>query len=98
MSSPPPGPALLGYHEATALVAAHAAELRRVPPPVEIVELAQAVGRILACPLAADRDQPPFARSTRDGFACRAAEASTHKPLAVAGATRAGLAPAGPST
>ena len=26
--------------------------------------------------LRADRDQPPFARSTRDGFACRAAEAS----------------------
>ena len=27
---------------------------------------------------AADQDQPPFARSTRDGFACRAAEASAH--------------------
>ena len=51
---------------------------------------------MLAQPLAADRDQPPFARSTRDGFACRAAEASTHEPLALAGATRAGEAPAGP--
>jgi len=96
MGSPPPHPASLGYDEAAALVAACAAELRRVPPPVETVELAHAPGRILAHPLAADRDQPPFARSTRDGFACRAAEASTHKPLAVAGATRAGLAPAGP--
>jgi len=91
-----PGPALPDYAEAAALVAAHAARLRSVPPPVETVELAQAVGRVLAHPLTADRDQPPFARSTRDGFACRAAEASRHKSLAIAGATRAGLAPAGP--
>jgi len=49
-----------------------------------------------AVPLRADRDQPPFARATRDGFACRAAEASAHRPLAVAGGTRAGEAPSGP--
>jgi len=96
MSSSPPRPALPGYNEAAGFVAAHAAELRKVPPPVETVELAQVQGRILAHPLAADRDQPPFARSTRDGFACRAAEASRHQPLAIAGATRAGLAPSGP--
>jgi molybdopterin molybdotransferase len=84
------------YDEAAALVATHAAELARHRPAVESVGLAQAAGRILAHPLAADRDQPPFARSTRDGFACRAAEASKHKPLPVAGSTRAGLAPAGP--
>ncbi|MGB6858861.1 MAG: molybdopterin molybdotransferase MoeA, partial [Terracidiphilus sp.] len=46
--------------------------------------------------LRADSDQPPFARSTRDGFACRAAEASTHQLLAVAGTSRAGDPPAGP--
>jgi len=51
---------------------------------------------VLARALFADRDQPPFARSTRDGFACRAAEASAHEFLAIAGATRAGEAPGGP--
>jgi molybdopterin molybdotransferase len=60
------------------------------------VELGQVSGRILAQPLLADCDQPPFARSTRDGYACRAAEASTHIPLAIAGAARAGDCPSGP--
>ncbi|HEY1768461.1 MAG TPA: gephyrin-like molybdotransferase Glp [Terracidiphilus sp.] len=87
--------ALPGYDEAAALVAAHAAELR-CRKPVERVDLAHASGRVLATPLRADRDQPSFARSTRDGYACRAAEASSHMLLAIAGATRAGEAPAGP--
>jgi len=63
---------------------------------MERVELASSAGRVLAQPIRADRDQPPFSRSTRDGFACRAAEASTHQFLRVAGATRAGDPPAGP--
>ena len=58
--------------------------------------LAASAGRVLAETLRADTDQPPFARSTRDGFACRAAEASAHRPLAIAGATRAGDPPSGP--
>jgi molybdopterin molybdotransferase len=37
---------------------------------------------------------PPFARSTRDGFACHAREASAHMPLTVAGLSRAGDSPA----
>jgi molybdopterin molybdotransferase len=88
--------ALPSYDQAAALVADHAAQLGRFHPAVERVELGRASGRILAQPLSADRDQPPFARSTRDGYACRAAEASTHAPLAIAGAIRAGEAPAGP--
>jgi molybdopterin molybdotransferase len=53
------------------------------PPPgrLEEVSLAAACGRVLARPVRADRDQPPFHRSTRDGFAVRAAD--------VAGATEA---------
>jgi molybdopterin molybdotransferase len=35
-----------------------------------------ACGRVLAEPIAADRDYPPFDRSTRDGFAVRAADAA----------------------
>jgi molybdopterin molybdotransferase len=87
--------AILGYDEAAAMVAAHAAGLGPSCSP-EQVTLAQASGRVLAQPLRADRDQPPFPRSTRDGYACRAAEASTHAALALAGATRAGQPPAGP--
>jgi molybdopterin molybdotransferase len=89
------GPALhsatvLSFDEATELVAARAAQLARMKPLVERVELARASGRVLAQSLRADSDQPPFARSTRDGFACRAAEASSHQPLFVTGSTRAG--------
>lgn len=78
------------------MVAAHAAGLRSHPPTKERVPLAAARGRVLAGPLVADLDQPPFARSTRDGFACRAAEATRHEPLRLAGASRAGDAPSGP--
>jgi molybdopterin molybdotransferase len=86
-------PALPSFDEASAQVAAYAAKLARISPAVERVPLNQALGRVLAEPLRADTDQPPFPRSTRDGFACRAAEASTHRPLSVAGSTRAGQTP-----
>ncbi len=90
-------PALPGYAEAAALVAAYASKLSRMSPVrSERVDLDQASGRVLAQPLLADRDQPPFARSTRDGYACRAKEASAHAPLAMVGATRAGDPPSGP--
>ena len=46
----------------------------RVPPPVEIVSLAEAAGRVLAVDVHADRDYPPVDRSIRDGFAVRAAD------------------------
>lgn len=87
--------ALPSYEEAASLVARHAAQ---IPPPraIERVELSHSAGRILAQPTFADCDQPPFARSTRDGYACRAAEAATHQPLVLAGAARAGDQPSGP--
>ena len=92
--------ALLSYDEAAACVAAYALRLAagtgRRQPAVARVELSRACGRVLARPLCADRDQPPFSRSARDGFACRASEAGTHKPLRIAGASRAGDAPGGP--
>jgi molybdopterin molybdotransferase len=46
------------------------------------------VGRVLAEPVLADRDQPPFDRSTRDGYALRAADCG--EALVVVGAVRAG--------
>jgi molybdopterin molybdotransferase len=87
---------LLSYAAAAAFVAKRAQQLARSKPAAECVKLAAAAGRVLAETLRADTDQPPFARSTRDGFACRAAEISAHRPLPVAGTTRAGDPPAGP--
>ena len=40
----------------------------------ETVDLLAARGRVLAEPLVADRDFPPFPRATRDGYAVRAAD------------------------
>ncbi len=88
-------PPLPSYDEAAALIAACAAQ---IPPPAETerVALGAAASRVLALPLRADRDQPAFPRSTRDGYACRAADAMAHAWLPVAGTTRAGQAPASP--
>lgn len=86
---------LLSYARAADCIASHVERLARIRPKTECVKLAAAAGRVLAQTLRADTDQPPFARSTRDGYACRAAEISTHLPLAVSGLIRAGDAPTG---
>ena len=52
--------------------------------------LAQALGRVLAAPLFADRDQPPFPRVTRDGFAVRAEDLANGTPLRIVYQLRAG--------
>lgn len=88
--NPSMGSQLPGYPEAAAVVAAYAKKLARQRPENENVVLRRVAGRVLAEDLCADRDQPPFARSTRDGFACRAEEAAAHLWLQVAGSTRAG--------
>jgi molybdopterin molybdotransferase len=49
----------------------------RSAPPVESVPLLDSLGRVLAVDVAADRDYPPFHRSTRDGFAIRSADVSS---------------------
>ncbi|MGA8089963.1 MAG: gephyrin-like molybdotransferase Glp [Terracidiphilus sp.] len=87
---------LPSYEQAAAIVAAQAQRIRQQLPRTERIALAHAAGRILAAPIKADDDQPPFDRSTRDGYACRAADASAYITLPVAGATHAGEAPAGP--
>ncbi len=57
----------------------------------ERVPLEQALGRVLAEPVIADRDYPPFDRSTRDGFAVRASDVgSVPASLALLGEIRAG--------
>lgn len=85
---------LPSYEQAAAMVVERAESIAQHDLRVERVDLSHAAGRILAAPLLADDDQPPFPRSTRDGYACRAAEASAHIALPVAGSIHAGEAPA----
>src|SRR5262245_19683701 len=59
-------------------------------PAVEIVDLKDACGRVLAEPILTDRNYPPFHRSTRDGFAVRAADAVAGARLRCIGEIRAG--------
>jgi len=87
---------LPSYAQAAAQVSEFAARLRQAQRSTESVPLGSSAGRVLAQSLLADQDQPPFARSTRDGFACRAAEASAHKPLRIAGSIHAGQPPSSP--
>ncbi len=77
---------VLSYDEAAARVRAEAAKLN--PTGMEEVKLTQARGRVLAEPVTADRDQPPFPRATRDGFAARSRD--WPGPLQVGGLLRAG--------
>ena len=59
--------------------------------PSEEVLLMQGLGRVLAEPIRADRDFPPFPRATRDGFAVRADDlANGITLLRVVGQVRAG--------
>jgi molybdopterin molybdotransferase len=58
-------------------------------PGLDEVGLLAARGRVLGEPVLADRDQPPFDRATRDGFAVIAREFG-RRELAVAGTVRAG--------
>ena len=78
---------LLTFADARRTVEQRVAAARRTPE-VETALLAEAQGRILAEPVAADRDYPPFDRATRDGYAVRAAE--TPGRLKVIGQVRAG--------
>ncbi len=60
----------------------------RFQPKAEQVSLSEAAGRVLAEPVAADRDYPALSRSVRDGFAVRAADLPGD--LFVIGEVRAG--------
>lgn len=57
---------------------------------VEHVPLRQAAGRILAQPVTARRDQPPFAASAMDGYALNSLEADVHAQFKVIGESAAG--------
>jgi molybdopterin molybdotransferase len=75
------------FDRALEIVLGYAAGLHRLS--METQTLLDCGGRVLAESVVADRDQPPFDRSTRDGFAVRAAEAGGGE-LRVVGLVRAG--------
>lgn len=83
---------VLSFEEAYEVVREYCRRiLKAVDRPSEEVLLLQAVGRVLAEPVAADRDFPPFPRATRDGFAVRAEDlASGIMLLRVVGQVKAG--------
>src|ERR1700685_516761 len=92
MQAVPTESLVLSFEDARRVVEEQASKI--VPPSTESVGLLQAAGRILAETIAADRDIPPFPRSTRDGYAVRTADLHTvPSKLKVIGEIKAGLLP-----
>ncbi|PYX83012.1 MAG: molybdopterin molybdenumtransferase MoeA [Acidobacteria bacterium] len=92
MSAVPEPQLVLSFEDARHVVEEHAAKLR--PTGTEKLDLLQASGRVLAEPIHADRDFPPFPRAARDGYAVRASDL-LHLPatLEVIAEIKAGAAP-----
>ncbi|MGH9501871.1 MAG: molybdopterin molybdotransferase MoeA [Terriglobales bacterium] len=89
MAAVPEPSLVLSFEEARHLVENHAAHLR--PRGKELVELLEGAGQILAEPVLADRNFPPFPRAMRDGYAVRAADLSqVPATLEVIGEIKAG--------
>jgi len=63
---------ILSFEDARHIVERHAAEVRAGEPGTE--QLLASAGRVLAEPIVADRDFPPFRRAMRDGYGVRAAD------------------------
>ena len=82
-------PKLPTFLEARRIVEGYAATVAATDP--QLVSLLDAAELVLAEDLRADRDFPPFPRSTRDGFAVRAAETGTAQGrFEIVGEIRAG--------
>ena len=81
---------MLPYADARQKVIEVARALRQTSR-TETIEIEQAFDRVLMREVRADRDYPPFNRSTRDGFAVRASDAaSPGSRLQCVGELRAG--------
>jgi molybdopterin molybdotransferase len=89
---------VLSFEEAYEMVREHCETILRAGQSrVEEVLLPQALGRVLAEPIIADRDFPPFPRATRDGFAVHARDlhdlkngVMTLRTLRIVGQVKAG--------
>jgi molybdopterin molybdotransferase len=76
-----------GYDQALSRVLARVVRLETEPVP-----LAGALGCVLAEPIVADRDQPPFDRSTMDGYAVRSTQIAGGAEFNVVATISAGAA------
>ena len=83
-----PGASVVDFDEALEMVLGRASGFDRLE--VETKPLLDCENRVLAESVVADRDQPPFDRSARDGFAVKAADLLSGAELVVAGQVRAG--------
>lgn len=98
MTPQPDSPSVLTFEEARRVVQEHASRIRLhttgAAGATEAVDLLAAAGRVLADPVVADRDIPPFPRSTRDGYALRSGDLSElPATLDVIAEIRAGVNP-----
>jgi molybdopterin molybdotransferase len=80
---------VLPFEDARRLVEHHTSQIH--PADTETLDLLSTFARVLAEPIQADRDFPPFARATRDGYAVRAEDVA-HIParLEIVGEIKAG--------
>jgi molybdopterin molybdotransferase len=94
MASSVSAPGVVSFEEARRIVEEHAAVVHRArmeSGETATLDLLAARGRVLAEELIADRDFPPFARATRDGYAVRAADVErTPARMEVIGEIKAG--------
>jgi len=89
MAASPSHTAVLSFEDARRVVEEQAAKVH--PAGTESADPLAAAGRVLAEPVFADRDIPPFPRSTRDGYAVSSADlAQVPAMLDVIGEIRAG--------
>ncbi|MGH9537092.1 MAG: molybdopterin molybdotransferase MoeA, partial [Terriglobales bacterium] len=72
MAALPEPSLILSFEEARHMVEHHAAQLH--PHGKELVELLESAGLVLAEPVVADRNFPPFSRAMRDGYAVQSAD------------------------
>jgi molybdopterin molybdotransferase len=80
------------YQDARDLVVSRSTALSR-QLRTELVPLLNALGRVLAQEIVADREYPPFDRSIRDGYAVRAADTHSGATLGCIGELKAGDTP-----
>jgi molybdopterin molybdotransferase len=91
MAAAPEPSLILSLEEARHVVEEHAARLH--PRGKELLELLESAGQVLAEPVVADRNFPPFPRAMRDGYAVRSADLSSPPAtLEVIGEIKAGVA------
>src|ERR1700688_1620308 len=94
MAAQPEQASILSFEEARTVVEDHASDLQ--PRGRELLTLLDAQGRVLAEPIHADRDFPPFPRATRDGYAIRASDLEElPADLQIIGEVKAGGPPTG---